>query len=127
MNDIAKRARELIYELSNNGFKDFPVPEARVSCEGMWSKHYACVDHLYVDTPDHEYFDHSELDYDFRSMLEEWFTFDDEKTTFARPSHDDKSFDSSKGLIVVRYLKSCDELEVYRLIDGKVPGGDDAS
>lgn len=130
MNDIAKRARELIEGLRKNGFKGFSVPEATLHETENAAAHYALVEKLYVDTPDDEYFDRDMIDYDFRSMLAEWFTFDDEKTVFLKPNTTRAQYENIKKfdqVIVVSYQKSCDELEVYRLIDGETPGGDKAS
>ncbi|MDR3582544.1 MAG: hypothetical protein P4L67_04695 [Candidatus Pacebacteria bacterium] len=129
MSDISKRARELIAELSKNGFKEFAVPEAYVHASENPAAHYAVIEKLYVDAPDHEYFDHDQLDHDFQSMLVEWFTFPDEKTVFLKPNHTKARYEKVKQhdrVIVVAFQKSCDELEVYRLIKGRMPDAEDA-
>jgi hypothetical protein len=133
MLDIRSRAKELADYLMTNGFNGFDVPKPQVTDSENDPMHYACVDHLYVDYFDAadeagEYFDGAQLEYDFEVMLRDWFAVGDEKVQLIR-SHEtrvkDTDFDSSDGLIIVRYLKSCDELEVYRVIDGKLVGGDE--
>jgi hypothetical protein len=135
MNDIGKRAHELIAELKKNGFNGFPVRDAEASCIDGWSEHYACVDGLFVDYYDAadeagDYFDHAQFEYDFEIMLKNWFTFPDENTVQVRSYESgkrDSEFDDSDGLIMVRYRDRCNELEVYRMKNGKTLGFDETS
>ncbi len=126
--NIAERARELAKRLNEQGFGGLDMPDVSPECEEEWGPDYAILDGVYFDdfclpTEALDYFAWPQLEYDFAMMLKEYFTNEGEVTTLVRPHEGTRDEDCPDG-IVVHFYRSSQEIEVYRVRNGKcVPHG----
>jgi hypothetical protein len=125
--DIGEKTRELFESLSREGFGGLRFDDWEF--DGGHGPYYACLCNISPDTFDlsgdwAEYFDWPQYWYDFAQMLKGYYESTGEQVVLIR-CHEkvrDQDLPQVGNVIAVRFDEQYGNLEVYRLVDGRVLG-----